>query len=247
MLLACALPARAAYLQLTQDRILVAHTTAGPTPVGTTDEDNQRESSPALGSFNRAFSASSRFEAPPPSQNSSGATATASQVVNYNPTAINARLDLGVHAFHSGGASSAESQTNWRTAFRVDQPTDFHLVGDVLLQDFGNLGTAGFNSWSVSLIGAPDAGGEADFIYGNGGGGPFAGADQDIDVRGTLRPGYVYTFAALLTASKATEGGVGIDKRVTGRTDINLFFVPEPSAAAVLALGATLLLRRRQA
>ena len=232
--------ARAAYIQLTQDRVLIAHTTAGSSPIPTTDGDNQRETSSALGSFNRAFSASSTYEAPPPSQGTSGATALASQVVNYNPTAINARLDLDIHAWHRGGASSAESWTDWRTTFRVDQPTDFHLVGDVLLRDFGNLGTPGLNSWFVSLIGSADA------HYVNGGAGPFWGADQDIDIRGTLRPGYVYTFSAQLTAFKATEGGIGLEKRVTGHADVNLFFVPEPSGAAALALGATLLLRRRR-
>lgn len=238
--------ASAAIIHLTQERLLVAHTTAGPSPLSPTHDDNQRETSPALGSFNRDLSASSTYQAPPPSQNGSWGTASVSQVVNYNPTAINARLDLAIRAWHAGGASSAEGQTNWRTTFRVDQPTDVHLVGEVVLRDFGNLGTTGSNSWSVFLTGAPDAGGEIHHVYGDGGGGPFAGADRDLDVRDTLRPGYVYTFGALLTAAKATEGGVGLDKRVTGHADVNLFLVPEPSAAAALLLGATLMLRRRR-
>ena len=242
VLLACATSARAAYIQLTQERLLTAHTTAQGR-----DEDNQRESSAALGSFNRAFYASSTFEAPPPGREASWGTALASQVVNYNPTAINARLDLDVHAWHQLGTSTAEAWTDWRTTFRVDQPTDFHLVGDVLLRDFGNLGTTGSNGWGVSLSGSPDdAGAGPHLIYADGRFGPFAGGDQDIDIRGTLRPGYVYTFYAGLMSFKSTEGGIGLDKRVTGHADVNLFFVPEPSAAALLALGATMVLRRRR-
>jgi hypothetical protein len=247
LLLACALPARAAFIQLTQDRILAASTSAqsmgaGPAP------DNQRETSSALGSFDRALYSSSAAQAPPPNQGSSGGTASASQYAHYNPTAVNARMDLDVHAFHSGGSSTAGSETNWRTTFRVDTPTEFHLSGRVFLRDFGNLGTAGFNSWSFFFSGRPDAGGETVTFFGDGGGGPFVGADRPLDIRGMLQPGHVYTLGGLLTAGKSTEGGVGLDKRVTGFIDANLFFVPEPSGAAVLALaaGAAVLPRRRR-
>jgi hypothetical protein len=247
LLLACAPPARAAFIQLTQERILVASTTA-QAGGSSAAPDNQRETSSALGQFGRNFYASSFASAPPPGLDRSWGTTAASYFAHYNPTAINAGMDLEVSARHSGGSSTAAGETNWRTTFRVDTPTEFHLTGEVVLHDLGNLGSPGFNSWSFFFSGVPDAGGETVTFYGDGGGGPFTGADRDLDIRGTLQPGYVYTLGGLLTASKATDGGVGLEKRVTGHIDADLFFVPEPSGGAVLAMaaGAIVLPRRRR-
>jgi hypothetical protein len=70
-----------------------------------------------------------------------------------------------------------------------------------------------------------------------------------VDFSGVLDTGYVYSFAATANAFRGSSSGP-ITPTVFGETTSQITFtltaVPEPTAAGVLALSATLLLRRRR-
>ena len=72
---------------------------------------------------------------------------------------------------------------------------------------------------------------------------------RPVDLDGVLEPGYVYRLAATASASTNTPAPLG-DVATGGRTTSDVTFtltaVPEPSAAAVLAIGAAATLGRRR-
>ena len=232
--------APAAYLQLTQDRVLTAHATASSLGSGSSADDPKTETSNALGSFDRSLTASARvprFNFP---NEFAQAGASASQAVTYGPESIGGVFEIsgfnGTLAPGEAAGSDAASQLTAR--FGVDKVTPFHFTGDASLQR-GGLGSLGTGSFTVAFNG--DGPGES--FYGDGG----IGGGRTIDVSGVLQPGHVYTLIAQINAGK---GGTGVSDEFQKEFNGNIHFtlaVPEPaSAGALLTAGVLASLRRRR-
>ena len=237
--------ASAALIQLTQERALTANASAGVGGAPVTD--NKSEASAALGSFDRSFTSHAQVGQPPGIGWAIG-DAAASHALQVGPTSIAGTLAVDAHARHVGGTVAAEADSDWSTTFRVDQPMPFDLTGR-LRMDVSSVDHPGDFSLGLLFQRRADGSGSSELLYGfaiNGPGGLGARYDQPVNVSGTLEPGYVYTLITGLSGDTSPVSGPGADRHAFGDITFNLTAVPEPSAAAVLALGATLVLRRRR-
>jgi hypothetical protein len=103
---------------------------------------------------------------------------------------------------------------------------------------------------SLSLSRHSDAGGAEETLYNATLSPQFIGPAfiRTVDLSGVLEPGYVYrldaTAAATRTMFVPIETQIGASSAAAAT--FTLTTVPEPAAAGVLALSATLLLRRRR-
>jgi hypothetical protein len=239
--------APAAVIQLSQMRDLEAHVSAAGSPNAPVS-DGASESSDATGSFFRLMSYRVVGEAPPPSQTSAIAIASARQDVVIADAAIFGTLAAQAQVLHNGGGASASANSRWQTSFAVAEETPFNLSGTLRFISDG-LGSTGRFVALFNLTGA-SPGGPNELILTAGGSGGNGGSDvpQPIAASGIFHTGWTYTLFAQLLGEKDIPfpGGAGQNKQFDGEINFTLT-VPEPGAAiglGILAAG-TLLQRRR--
>lgn len=112
---------------------------------------------------------------------------------------------------------------------------------------------SGFNGGngivSLNFSRQADAGGAEETLYTVSLNQPNSDNSRTVDLSGVLEPGYVYSLAATADASRSSSS-LPVPPTFFGQTTSTVTFtlttVPEPAAAGVLALSATLLLRRRR-
>ena len=229
--------APAAYLQLTQERALSARATASVP--GAPVDDPKSETSTALGSFDRSFTASAAVPRPNWPGEFARADASAGQAVVLGGSSIEGQLRINgtTGTLAPGETASTAVFSRWTTTFTVDTPTPFQLSGHMSLQRDG-LGSPGTQAIVFSFSGS---GGESFFNQGG------IGAELPIAASGVLQPGRVYTLNALLDGQNSAGGSSdGFSKDVTGSINFSLA-LPEPgSAVGLVGLGLLALVRRRR-
>lgn len=237
--------ASAALIHLTQDRALTANTSAEVS--GTPVTDNKGETSAELGPFDRSLTSHAEAVATPPAMGRAVSDAAASHAVQFAATSITGALAADGHIQQAAGRPSAQVNSSWNTTFRVDRPMPFDLTGRLRMSAGPTTGspvgyTLAFTFWrSDGTLNEPI------YFYGSSGQAGLSGfgADEAVNVSGTLEPGYVYSMSATVAGNMQAEGTVGADKRVAGDISFSLTAVPEPSAAAGFAAFSGALLRRR--